>query len=93
MKPRLPTHLLRESDVKTACVKKLRALGCLVGCVGNSHRSQLPDGWPDGTVVLPRDKGIVLIEFKKPGGKLKPKQVDFALKAQAMLALSPMSYR
>ena len=64
-----------ERDVKAACVARLRALGCLVASVGNRHRSQLPKGWPDTTVIPPRGGQVFFIEFKRArGGKVSAEQ-------------------
>ena len=37
-------------------------------------KSQLPEGWPDWTIPIP--KTIICIEMKGPDGMLEPKQIE-----------------
>ncbi len=60
---------MSEARLQAQCIRMARKAGCLaykVVAVGYV-------GFPD-TLIVFRDRGIVLVEFKQPGGRLRPQQ-------------------
>jgi len=55
---------IRESVVEKVCSEELRKEGCLVV----KFASPVSRGWPD-RLIIPKDKPMFFIEFKRPGGK------------------------
>jgi len=72
-----------ERAEQAGIVKLLRAVGCDVWVLGTTRRrgdyqgtNQTP-GAPDLIVLLPRDLGVLFVEVKAKGGRLRVEQRRF----------------
>lgn len=73
----MPRRLTRrERSIEAACCKYARDNGCIV-----LKLTPPPRGVPDRVVLLPGGKEA-FIEFKRPGGKLRPAQARFIAELQ-----------
>lgn len=69
-----------ESSIEKDCYKEAKKHKCQL------LKLQGTKGWPDRLLMVPRGK-IVLIEFKRPGGRVAPMQT------YVLDALSQMGFR
>lgn len=72
-----------ERAIQSRIVALLRSVGCAVWVLGTTRRRgdyqgtmQTP-GLPDVLAFLPRSQGVLFVEAKAPGGRLRPAQADF----------------
>lgn len=62
---------MTEADIEKAFVAYAES----IGCYALKLRIDGKNGFPDRTVLTPR--GMFFIEFKAPGGKLRPAQEEW----------------
>lgn len=72
-----------ERAIQWRIVGLLRSVGCSVWVLGTTRRSgdypgtMQTAGLPDLIAFLPRAQGVLFVEAKAPGGRLRPAQADF----------------
>jgi len=54
-----------------------------MGCRPLKLRIDGEDGFPDRTVLTP-DGGVLFVEFKRPGGRLRPQQKQWLARLQSL---------
>lgn len=77
-----------EAEIENAFVKYAESRGCYALKLRLDGRN----GWPDRTVVGPEGL-IMFVEFKRPGGKIRPMQRvwEKVLKSCGFIVLKPTS--
>jgi hypothetical protein len=87
-----------EKGVQVAVVQLLRAVGSSVYVLGTRRRrgehqgTMQSPGLPDVIAFLPRALGMVFVEVKAPGGRLRPEQAAFRTSCLELAARAPRVY-
>ena len=72
-----------EAAEQRAIVGLLRTVGCEVWVTGTHRRrgdyqgTMMTPGLPDVIALLPGDRGVLFVEVKAEGGRLRPDQIRF----------------
>lgn len=72
-----------ERAIQAHVVRLLRHVGCTVWVLGTTrrrgdyHGTMQTAGLPDVIAFLPRAGGVLFVEVKAPGGRLRPEQAQF----------------
>ena len=78
---RMSDAFLRETDHQHAGIALAEACGCFCLRTNGPRMTYSTAGLPDVLIFLPRGKGILLWEVKRPGGKSSDRQTLVAAKA------------
>jgi hypothetical protein len=80
-----------EKVIQAHIVRLLRHVGCAVYVLGTRrrrgdyHGTMQSPGLPDLIAFLPRHLGVVFVEVKAPGGRLRPEQAEFKALAEGVM--------
>ena len=72
----------READIQKQIIELLTSVGAYVLRTSQSRASRVTPGLPDLIALLPRRKGILLIEVKSAHGKQSDAQIICESRAQ-----------
>jgi len=87
-----------EKAIQAHIVRLLRHVGCAVYILGTHRRrgdyqgTMQSPGLPDLLAFLPRHLGVLFVEVKAPGGRLRPEQADFKALAEGVMGAAGGCY-